>query len=167
MLFFFPERIKLVRQIAERHADDGDDNVGDRGPNVQHLDKELQTEIVDEDVDDSHKKIPDNLRPTFQCGTRETDMACHPEPRQEGDGKLEHKGRDVGRESNEAKVEDLTFKDKMVENVVEHPLQSQVQAAASRITEKLKAHHLAERRIEEVDNLCQGAFYPGFYVFQG
>ena len=93
---------------------------------MQHLDEELQTEVVDEDVNDGHKEIPDNLRPTLQGGTRETDMACHPEARQESEGELEHEGRNVGCEGHKAKVEDLTFKDKMVENVIEHPLQSQV-----------------------------------------
>ena len=166
-LLLFLERIELVRQVAERHADDGDDDVGDRRPDVQHLDEELQAEVVDEDVDDGHKEIPDNLRPTLQGGTRETDMACHPKACEEGNGKLEHEGRDVGREGHKTKVEDLTFKDKMVENVVEHPLQNQIQAAASRISEQLKTHHFAERRIKEVDDLGQGAFYPKFYVFQG
>ena len=94
-------------------------------------------------------------------------MACHPETRQEGDGKLEHEGRDMGREGDEAEVEDLTFEDEMVENIVQHPLQNKVQATASRISEQLKAHHLAERRIEKVDDRCQSTFYPGFYVCEG
>ena len=52
--FFFPKRIKLVRQVAERHAEDGDDDVGDGRPNVQHLDEEFQTKIVNEDVDNRY-----------------------------------------------------------------------------------------------------------------
>ena len=92
-------------------------------------------------------------------------MSRHPETCQEGDGELEHEGCDMGRESDEAKVEDLSMKYKMVENIVQHPFQNKVQAAAGRITEQLKAHHLAERRIEEVDDRSQSAFYPRFYVF--
>ena len=65
-LLFFPKRIELVCQIAERHADDGDDDVGDGWPNVQHLDEKLKTEVIDEDVADGDKEIPDNLRPAFQ-----------------------------------------------------------------------------------------------------
>ena len=70
-------------------------------------------------------------------------------------------------EKDIAKVENLTFEDEMIENLVQHPLQNEVQAAASRITEQLEAHHLAERRIEEVDDLGQSSFCPVFYVFQG
>ena len=134
---------------------------------MQHLDEELQAKVVNEDVDNRHQEIPDNLCPAFQCGARETDMARHPETRQEGDGELEHKGRDVGREGDEAKVENLTFENKMVENIVQHPFQNKVQATAGRIAEQLKAHHLAEWRIEEINDFGQSAFDPGFYVFQG
>ncbi len=175
-LFLFPKRIELVRQIAESHAEDGDDDVGDGRPDVQHLDEELQAKIVDEDVDNRHEEIPDNLRPALQCGARETDVARHPETRQESDGELEHEGRDMGREGQDsdmsleediAKIEDLTFEDEMIENIVQHPFQNEVQATASRIAEQLKAHHLAEWRIEEVNDFGQSAFDPGFYVFQG
>ena len=94
-------------------------------------------------------------------------MSSHPEAREEGDGKLEHKGCNVGREGDEAEVEDLTMEDEMVEDIVQYPLQNEVQATAGRIAEQLEAHHLAERRIEEVDELRQSTFYPGFYVAEG
>ena len=60
--FLFPKRIKLVRQVAECHADDGDDDVGNGRPPLEYLDKKFQAEVVDEDVADSNEKIPDNLR---------------------------------------------------------------------------------------------------------
>ena len=91
-------------------------------------------------------------------------MSRHPEAREEGDGELEHKGRDVGREGDEAEVEDLAFENEMIENIVQHPLQNEVQATASGIAEEFKTHDFAEKRIEEVDDLGQGAFHPGFYV---
>ena len=55
--FLFLKRIKLIHQVAERHADDGDDDVGNGGPPVEHLDEEFQTEVIDEDVADGHKEI--------------------------------------------------------------------------------------------------------------
>ena len=94
-------------------------------------------------------------------------MSRHPEARKESDGKLEHKGGNVGRESDKTKVDDLGMEDEMIENIIQHPLQHEVHATACCIAEQLKAHHLAERRIKEIDDLGQGAFYPGFYVFQG
>ena len=94
-------------------------------------------------------------------------MARHPEARQESDGELEHESRDVGRKSHKTKVKHLTVKDKMVENIIQRPFQGQIQAAAGRIAEEFEAHHLAERRIEEVDDCGQGALYPGFYVSEG
>ena len=87
-------------------------------------------------------------------------MACHPETRQESDGELENEGRNMGRESDEAQVDHLTMKQEMVENVIQHPLQSQIQAAATRITKQLKAYHFAEWRIEEVDDRGQRTFNP-------
>ena len=72
----------------------------------------------------------------------------------------------MGREGNEAEVENLLMEDEMVENIVQHPFENEVQTSASRITEQLEAHHLAERRIEKVDDRGQSAFYPRFYVFQ-
>ena len=134
---------------------------------MQHLDEELQAGVIDEDIDDGHKEIPNNLCPTFQRRAGKTDVARHPKACQESDGELENEGSNVRREGDETKVEDLFAKDKIIENIVQHPLQNQIQAAASRITEQLKAHHLAERRIEKVDDLGQGAFNPKFYVFQG
>ena len=85
---------------------------------MEYLDEEFQAEIVDEDVANGHKKIPDNLRPTTQSGARETDMTRHPEARKEGDGELEHKGSDVRRESDNTEVDDLGVKDEMIENIV-------------------------------------------------
>lgn len=165
-LLLFPKRIKFIRQITECHADDGNDDVGDGRPPLEHLDEEFQAEIVDEDVADGHKKIPDNLCPTTQSGARETNMTRHPETRKESDGELKHEGGDMGRESDETKFDDLGVKDEMVENIVQHPFQNKVQATASRIAEQFKAHELAEWGIEKVDDRGQGAFYPRFYVFQ-
>ena len=71
----------------------------------------------------------------------------------------------MGREGNETEVEHLRMENKMIENIVQHPLQHKIHSAASCITEQLEAHHLAERRIEEIDDRGQSAFYPGFYVF--
>ena len=100
-LLLFLERIELVRQIAERHADDGDDDVGNGGPDVQHLDEELQAGVIDEDIDDGHKEIPNNLCPTFQRRAGKTDVARHPKACQESDGELENEGSNVRREGDE------------------------------------------------------------------
>ena len=143
---------------------------------MQHLNEEFQAEIVQKDVADGHKEIPDNLRPTLQSRARETDVTRHPEARKEGDGEFEHESGDVGREGQKGdvsienkltEIEHLCMEDEMVEHIVQYPLQNEVQATTSRITEQLEAHYLTERRIEEVDDLGQGAFYPGFYVAEG
>ena len=94
-------------------------------------------------------------------------MSRHPKTSQESDGKLEHEGRDMGREGNETEVENLLVEDEMVKNIVQHPFQNKVQTAAGRIAEQLKAQKLAERRIEKVDDRGQSTFNPGFYVLQG
>ena len=70
-------------------------------------------------------------------------MARHPETREESNRELEHEGRNVGRECDETEVKDLTFEDEMIENIVQHPLQHKIHSAACRVTEQLKAHHLA------------------------
>ena len=114
----FFERIEFISQVAESHADDGNDDVGNGGPEVQHLNEQFQTKIIDEDVADGDEQIPDNLCPAAQGGTREADVARHPEARQEGDGKLEDESRDVGGESNKTKIENLGVENEMVENVV-------------------------------------------------
>ena len=52
-VFFFlllPKRIKLVCQIAERHTDGGDDDVGNGGPPLEHFNEEFQAEVIDKDV---------------------------------------------------------------------------------------------------------------------
>jgi len=94
-------------------------------------------------------------------------MTRHPKARQESDGEFEHEGRNVRRESNEAEVEHLLVENEMVENIVQHPFQNEVHAATGRIVEQLEAHHLAEWRIEKVDDRGQGAFNPFFYVLEG
>ena len=134
---------------------------------MEYLDEELQAEIVDEDVAERHEEIPYDLRPATQGGARKTDMPCHPEAREEGDGELEHEGCNVGRESDETEVEHLSTENEMIEHIIEHPFQNQVEPTASRIAEQFEAHHLAERWIEEVNDRGQGAFRPGFYVLKG
>ena len=60
----FAERIKFITQITKRHADDGDDDVGDGRPPLENLNKEFQAEVINKDVAYRHEKISDNLRPT-------------------------------------------------------------------------------------------------------
>ena len=134
---------------------------------MEDLNEEFQAEVVDENIANGDEEIPHNLCSAPQSGTGKADVACHPEAREESDGKLEYEGCNVRRESDEAQVEDLTFENKMIENIVQHPFQNEIQAATGRITEQLEAHHLAERRIEEVDDRGQGVFYPFFYVLDG
>ena len=54
--------VEFVAQIAECHANDGNDHIGDGRPPMEHLDEEFQAEIVDEEVYNGNKQIPDNLR---------------------------------------------------------------------------------------------------------
>ncbi len=165
-LFLFPKRIKLIRQVAERHTDDGDDDVGNGRPPLEDLDEEFQAEIVDEDITNGDEKVPDNLCPTTQSGTRKTDVSRHPEACEEGDGELEHEGCNVRCKGDKTEVKHLSVKHIVVENIIQHPFQSQIHAATSRIAEQLKVHKFAERRVKKVDDLGQGTFYPGFYVFE-
>ena len=85
---------------------------------MEHFDEEFQAEVVDEDVDHGDKEIPHNLGPAPQSGTRKANVSCHPETSEEGNGKLEHKGSNVRRKGNETKVENLTFENEMIENIV-------------------------------------------------
>ena len=91
---------------------------------MEHLNKEFQAEVIDENVADSDEEITDYLRPAFQRGARKTDVARHPKACEEGDGKLEHEGCDVGREGNKAKVENLLVEDVIVKDIVQYPLQN-------------------------------------------
>ena len=67
--FRFLKRIKLIHQITESHADDGDDDIGDGRPPLEHLNEKFQAEIINEYVADGNKQISDNLRSTAQGGT--------------------------------------------------------------------------------------------------
>lgn len=79
-------------------------------------------------------------------------MACHPETCQESDGKPEDKGRNMRCEGHETKVENLAFENEMIQHIIQHPIQSKVEATASRVTEQFKVEKLAEGRIEKVDD---------------
>lgn len=94
-------------------------------------------------------------------------MSRHPEAREEGDGEFEHESCNMGRECDETEIKHLSVKHIVVENIIQHPFQSQIHAATSRIAEQLKVHKFAERRVKKVDDLGQGTFYPGFYVSEG
>ena len=131
---------------------------------MEHLNEELQAEVIQQDIADGDKEIPDNLFSAFQRGAREADVPSHPEARQESDGKLEDEGRNMRRESHKAQVDNPLANNEMIEHIIQHPFQRQVQSATGGVTEQLKAYHLAERGIEEIDDRSQSAFYPGFYV---
>jgi hypothetical protein len=91
-------------------------------------------------------------------------MSCQPETRQESDGKLEYKSGNMGRKGNKAHIEHPTMEDKMVEHIIKHPFQSQVQAATTAVTKQIQRHDLPERRIEEVDDGGQQLLNAFFYV---
>ena len=69
---------------------------------MKHLVEKLQQNIVQYKIHQSNHQISDYLRSTSQIGTRKADVTRHPETRQERDGKLQQKGCDMGRESDEA-----------------------------------------------------------------
>lgn len=91
-------------------------------------------------------------------------MARHPKARQKGDGKIEDESRNMAREGDKTEFKDLVTEDKIKKDIVQHPHQNEVETTASAVTEQFKAHHLAERWVEEVDDRGQGAFNPRFYV---
>ena len=136
---------------------------------MQHFHEEFQTEIVDQEVYYGNHQVPDNLRSAAQCGARETDVARHPEACKEGDGKLEDESGDMGREGQKcnvsvekelAEIEHFGTKNEVIKNIIQHPFQSEVEAATSRVTKQFQTEKLAEGRIEEVDDRGQSAFNP-------
>ena len=94
-------------------------------------------------------------------------MTRHPEAREEGDGKLEHESGNMRRESDETEVKHLGMKHIVVKYIIQYPFQNQVHSSTGSVTEQFEAHHLAERRIEKVDDRGHSAFCPGFYVAEG
>ena len=134
---------------------------------MEHLHEEFQAEVVDQDVDHGDDEIADDLGSPTEGGPREADVACHPESREEGDGELEHEGGDVGCEGDETQVEHPSVEHEVIEHIVEHPLQCQIQTAAATIAEQLQRHDLPEGRIEEVDDRGQQLLSTGFYVSEG
>ena len=160
ILLLFPKRIELIHQVAECHADDGDNNIGERCPDAQYFHEKLQTKIVDEDIAYGDEEISDHLCPAFQRGAREADVTRHPETSEEGDGKLENEGCNMAFEGNETQVTYLGLENEMVKQVIQHPLQNKIQTATSCIAEQFETYHLTERRIEEVDDRGEGVLYP-------
>ena len=75
-------------------------------------------------------------------------MPSHPKACEEGDGELEDEGCDVTREGDKAEVDHLFSENKLIENLIQHPLQGKVQSAAKAIAEQLSAHKLAEHRVK-------------------
>ena len=59
--FLLPKRIKLIRQVAECHADDGDDDIRDSRPPVQYFYEEFQAEVIQKNIAHSDHQVPDNL----------------------------------------------------------------------------------------------------------
>lgn len=110
----FPEREIFVGQITESNTDDIHNYITHRWPPMEHLVEKFQQNIVQYKIHQSNHQISDNLRSTSQIGTRKTDVTRHPETRQERDGKLQQKGCDMWRESDETQIEDLSLEDEMV-----------------------------------------------------
>ena len=94
-------------------------------------------------------------------------MSRHPEARQEGDGKLEDEGGDMRGEGDGAEMKQVSVEHEMVEDVIEHPFQRQVQAAASTVAEQLQGDELPKGRIEEIDDPRQQALNALFYGTDG
>jgi len=163
----FSEGEVFIGQIAERHADDGDDHVGNGRPPLEHFHEEFEAEVIDQDVDHGNDEIADDLGSPTEGGPREADVACHPESREEGDGELEHEGGDVGCEGDETQVEHPSVEHEVIEHIVEHPFQRQVQSTATAIAKEFQRHELPKRRIEEVDDRGQQLLSTGFYVSEG
>ena len=58
----------------------------------------------------------------------------------------------------------LAMKHKMIEHVIKHPFQTQIQATAATVTEQFQAHDFPKRRIEEVDDGSHQRLNMVFYV---
>ena len=160
----FLEREIFICQITESHTDNGNNHIRNCRPPLEHLDKELQTQIIDQDINDSDDEVTYDLCPSSQSGAREADVTCHPKTSQESDGELEDESSDMRSESEESQMKHLAMKHKMIEHVIKHPFQCQIQAATATITEQFQAHHLPERRIEKVDDGSHQRLNMVFYV---
>ena len=132
---------------------------------MEDLHKEFQAQVIDQDVDQRDKKITYDLGSSTQSGAAETDMSSHPETRKESNGEFEDESGNMGRKSNETQIEHLAMKYKMIEYVIQHPFQDQVQATTTAIAEEFQRHDLPERRIEEVDDRGQELLDRRFYGF--
>ena len=81
-----------------------------------------------------------------------------PKARDESNGPFQHQSRDVRRKGQKSQIPDVASENEMINEIIQNPVNDEIEAAHESVTEEQEAEIALERRIEEVDKL------PDFFL---
>ena len=103
-----------MAEVGDGDGDDGDEHLGGSGVEAADVDEEMEAEVVDQKVDTHDDDVTVKLMPATERGLGESDVFVQPETREEGDGKDNAEGRDVGRDGDRTDMNHLVAEYKVV-----------------------------------------------------
>lgn len=94
----FAERVVFLAEETDADREQGDHDLARRRVPAPNLYAELQTQVVDEQVDGHDQYIAHQLAAAAQARLPKRDVFIQPEAREQRDGEYDTQGRDVGRD---------------------------------------------------------------------
>lgn len=141
----------FLGKIAEGHHYQRGQDFGNGGENMKLLHKELDENIVEQDTNEYHQKVAEQLHPSPKIGAGKNHITHEQESRREADTKSQDKSHDVGTHRQGTPVYDLFMQQIMIADIKEQNVQQGIGTPAGRIAKSLQRHELPERGIKKID----------------
>lgn len=152
----------FLGEIAESHYDQRGQDFGNGGENMKLLHKEFDENIIEQDTNEYHQKVAEQLHPPPKTGAGENHIMHEQKARREADTKSQDESHDIGTHGQGTPVYNLFMQQIMIADVEEHNVQQGIGTTTGRIAKSLQRHELPERGIKKInkgdDQLAQYNF---------
>jgi len=148
----------FLRHIAEGDYDDGRQDLGDSGIDMELFYEQLDEDDVQSDTDHHQHKVAEQLDPAVQRAARKGNVPVQEKAGGKADAKGHEYGSNVSRNSNKTQMDIVLVQDKIEADPVHQDVDHGACATACRIPKGLQRHDPAEGRIKKVDK-CRDVIF--------
>jgi hypothetical protein len=141
----------LLGDVTEADYNNGRQDLGDRGVDMELFYKQLNEDNVQTDADQHQHKVPEQLDPAVQGAAGKGDMPVEKETGGKAYTKSDEHGRYIRRDGREAQMHKVLVEDIIEAEPVHHDVQHRTRATTCRVPKGLQGHDPAKGRIKEID----------------
>lgn len=148
-----------LRKIREQYNHNSIGDLCQRGIPVQHLHKQFQQHIIEQQAAHGNKEVAKELHPPPQVRPLKHNKQTQVKADGQRNGRGQKQGHDMRRNNKRPDMDQLFVQNIMVRDVIEYDAEQGIAAAAGRIMVGLKRHKAFEQRIKNIQHAKNAFFY--------